>query len=94
MENILVEFANIPADQAMLVTEIARHRCRMADAGAAYQVSRSLRPGLDEVTRHRLLSFLERVALADGAVCENEHAAIGQIARELGIVSQEAAGNA
>ena len=94
MESILTEYAFIPSDQAMLVTEIARHRCRMADAGAAYSVSRELRPALDETTRQRLLTFLERVALADGELCDSEYAAIKQIGWELGIVRSSADTNA
>ncbi len=89
MERILTEYSDLPVDQAMLVTEIARHRLDMADAGRSYEISRDLRHTLDMYTQTRVLDFLRKVALADGDICSTEGEAISQIAWELGIDPHE-----
>ena len=85
MEEILVEHAGISADQAVLVVEIARHRCRIADCGTSYGVSKGLRPTIDPRRESLLASFLSAVAGADGEMLPEEKKAISQISAELGL---------
>ena len=84
MEQILADHVDLTENQAMLVVEIARHRLHMADAGCAYEVSRSLRHSVAAHTRVKLIDFLEAVAAADGETSPFERASIRQIGWELG----------
>lgn len=94
MEEILVEHAGISPDQAILVVEIARHRCRIADCGVTYGISRELRDSIGPERKHRMLTFLDAVADADGKLLPEEKSAIGQISAELGLASREAPSDA
>ena len=85
IEEILVDHAGISPDQAILVVEIARHRCRIADCGASYGISKELRPAIDSRRGALLASFLSAVAGADGELLPQEEKAIGQISAELGL---------
>jgi len=93
LEEILVEHAGIPAAHAAIVTEIACHRTEMADCGASYSISRSLRNGLAHSHRRSILALLSAVAEADGSFCTLERHEIGQIAGELGICGSEVLGS-
>jgi uncharacterized tellurite resistance protein B-like protein len=85
MERILVEHASLSQPEAVLTVEMAKHRCRAADCGHAYDASRHLRALLGPGERARLHRFLESVAAADGQVRPAEQAAVRQIAAELGL---------
>jgi len=84
MESILVDHASLSQAEAVLTVEIARHCREIADCARSYDASRSLRTRLDDGDRHRLRSFLESVAEADGRVRQTEKDAIRQISTELG----------
>ncbi len=85
MEEILIEHARVPAEHAVLVTEIACHRAQLADCGIAYAISRGLRSRLDAAQRESIAALLTAVARADGCFCALERHEITQIAGELGI---------
>jgi uncharacterized tellurite resistance protein B-like protein len=85
MEEILIEHARVPAEHAVLVTEIACHRTQLADCGSAYSISRGLRSRLDAAQRESIAGLLTAVARADGCFCALEHHEIAQIAGEIGI---------
>ncbi len=85
MEEILIEHAQVSAEHAVLVTEIACHRAQLADCGSAYAISRGLRSRLDRTQRESISTLLTAVAKADGCFCTLEHHEIAQIAGELGI---------
>ncbi len=85
MEELLVENAGIPAEHAILVTEIASHRAALADCGCSYGISRSVRSNLDAGRRRSIVDLLTAVASADGDSCALERREIDQIAREIGI---------
>lgn len=85
MEEILIEHAEISAEHAVLVTEIACHRAQLADCGSAYAISRGLRSRLDRSRRESIVALLTAVARADGCFCALEKHEIAQIAGELGI---------
>jgi uncharacterized tellurite resistance protein B-like protein len=84
VEEILVDHAGLRPEQAILVVEIARHRCRIADCGSSYGVSRQLRVDLDQDHRDMVVGFLRAVAGADGSVSGSEEQVISQISSELG----------
>lgn len=85
MEEILIEYARVPAEHAVLVTEIACHRAQLADCGCAYAISRGLRSRLDRTRRESIAALLTAVAKADGCFCSLERHEIAQVAGELGI---------
>lgn len=85
MEEILIDHAQVSAEHAVLVTEIACHRAQLADCGSAYAISRGLRSRLDAAQRESISALLTAVARADGCFCALEQHEIAQIAGELGI---------
>jgi uncharacterized tellurite resistance protein B-like protein len=85
MEAILVEHAELSAEHAALVTEIACHRASLADCGASYSTSRGLRARLDADQRRSVVGLLRAVASADGTLSTLEDREIVQIAREIGV---------
>jgi len=85
MEDILARDVGIPAEHAILITEIARHRTDMADCGCSYGISRQLRTDLDAEERLSILELLAAIADADGRSCTSERREIEQIANEIGI---------
>lgn len=89
MEEILIEHARIPAEHAVLVTEIACHRTQLADCANAYAISRELRSGFDFARRDSIVGLLLAVADADGIFLAVERREIVQIAGELGIHTGE-----
>lgn len=89
MEEILIEHADIRAEHAALVAEIACHRTELADCGDSYTISRGLRGGLDREHRRSIFRLLVAVADADGSFLAVEHREVEQIARELGIPALE-----
>ncbi len=91
IEAILTQYAHLPEEQAVLATEIARHRVDIADPGSAYQVSRELRAVSSSEQRRGMLRYLFAVAMADGNISASERTAIRQIASELGFCQDEVA---
>lgn len=89
MEEILVADTSIPAEHAVLVTEIACHRATLADCGSAYAISRRLRSSLDQQRRESIIALLAAVARADGVLRKVEEQEIVQLASELGIAATE-----
>jgi len=85
MEEILIEHARVPAEHAVLVTEIACHRAQLADCGSTYSISRGLRSRLDAAQCTSVVGLLRAVADADGCFCALERSEVAQIAGELGI---------
>jgi uncharacterized tellurite resistance protein B-like protein len=84
IESILNTYASLSEEEAVLVTEIARHRRQLADCGCAYGVSRELRTHSSLEQRRTMLRYLFAVATADGRISSQERTAIVQIASELG----------
>jgi uncharacterized tellurite resistance protein B-like protein len=88
MESILVECASLTPAEAVLTVEMAKHQCRMADCGRAYDASRHLRALLTPTERLSVRSFLDAVAAADGRVQPSEQQEVDQIALELGLTAR------
>ncbi len=88
MESILVKCASLTPAEAVLTVEMAKHQCRMADCGRAYDASRHLRAMLTPAERLNVRNFLDAVAAADGRVRPSERQEVDQIALELGLTAR------
>jgi uncharacterized tellurite resistance protein B-like protein len=85
IEGILTALERVEEDQAVLLTEIGKHRLRDLGGPGTYRIVRELRRS---ASREELVGVLERlvaVAASDGAVTPTEAAAIRQVAAELGL---------
>ncbi len=93
IEGILASLEHIEEDQAVLLSEIAKHRERLADCASAYRISRALRERSSPRELATLLDQLVRVAAADGRITLEEAGVVRQIASELGFTRDEADGH-
>lgn len=85
IEDILTALERVEEDQAVLLTEIGKHRLRDLGGPGTYRIARELRRS---ASREELVGVLERlvvVAASDGAISPPEAAAIRQVAAELGL---------
>lgn len=84
MEELVREVGGVPAEQAVLVVEIAKAQNRLFGHVENFQVSRELREMTDEAERRRLLDCLFAVSAAEAGISAEEEAQVRQIASELG----------
>jgi uncharacterized tellurite resistance protein B-like protein len=84
MEQMVAEVGKVPAEQAVLVVEIAKAQNRLFGHVENFQVSRELRELTDEAERRRLLDCLFAVSAAEGGISGEEESVVRQIASELG----------
>jgi tellurite resistance protein len=84
MEELVAEVGKLPAEQAVLVVEIAKAQNRLFGHTENFQVSRELRELADEGQRRRLLDCLFAVSAAEGGISAEEESQVRQIASELG----------
>src|SRR5262245_58637814 len=84
MEQLVREVGGVPAEQAVLVVEIAKAQNRLFGHVENFEVSRELRTLADEAERRRLLDCLFSVSAAEGGISSEEESQVRQIASELG----------
>src|SRR6185503_6633299 len=84
MEELVAEVGKVPAEQAVLVVEIAKAQNRLFGHVENFQVSRELRELADEPRRRRMLDCLFAVSAADEGISSEEESQVRQIASELG----------
>ncbi len=84
MEELVAEVGKLPAEQAVLVVEIAKAQNRLFGHTENFQVSRELRELADEAQRRRLLDCLFAVSAAEDGISAEEESQVRQIASELG----------
>jgi uncharacterized tellurite resistance protein B-like protein len=84
MEELVRDVGGVPAEQALLVVEIAKAQNRLFGYAENFQVSRELRELADEAERRRLLDCLFAVSAAEDGISAEEEAQVRQIASELG----------
>ena len=84
MEQLVAEVGKLPAEQAVLVVEIAKSQNRLFGHTENFQVSRELRDltGLEQ--RQRMLDCLFAVSAAEEGISAEEESQVRQIASELG----------
>ena len=90
MRRTLAELANLAADEAELVVEIARSQVRLVGGTENYVVTREFKNLSTRIQRAQLLECLFAVAAADGTISSAESAEILAIAEELGFTRAEA----
>jgi uncharacterized tellurite resistance protein B-like protein len=89
MEELVAEVGKVPADQAVLVVEIAKAQNRLFGHVENFQVSRDLREIAGEAELKRLLDCLFAVSAADDGISSDEESVVRQIASELGFSHEE-----
>jgi uncharacterized tellurite resistance protein B-like protein len=89
MVEILRRVGQLPEEQALLVTEIAKNQNRLFGGTENFLVTREFRDVANEGERRDLLDCLFAVSAADAAVSGEEESQIWQIASELGFSHRE-----
>jgi uncharacterized tellurite resistance protein B-like protein len=84
MVALLEDAGHLPADQALLVVEIAKRQNRLFGGTEDFLVTRELREIVTDDQRSRLLDCMFAVAAADGVVSVAEEDEIRKISIELG----------
>jgi uncharacterized tellurite resistance protein B-like protein len=89
MEEIVRRDGHLPADQAVLVVEIAKAQSRLFGGTENYLVTRELAGIAGPEQKRELLDCLFAVAAADGGISSPEEVQIRQVANELGFTHEE-----
>ena len=89
MVALLGRAGGLPADQALLVVEIAKRQNRLFGGTEDFLVTRELREIAGETQRGRMLDSLFAIAAADGIVSVAEEDEIRKISIELGFEHHE-----
>jgi uncharacterized tellurite resistance protein B-like protein len=89
MEEIVRRDGHLPADQAVLVVQIAKAQSRLFGGTENYLVTRELAGIASAEQKHELLDCLFAVAAADGGISSPEEVQIRQVANELGFTHEE-----
>jgi uncharacterized tellurite resistance protein B-like protein len=89
MAALLESAGSLPAEQALLVVEIAKRQNRLFGGTENFLVTRELREVATEAQRRNMLDCLFAVAAADGVVSGVEEDEIRRISIELGFEHQE-----
>lgn len=85
MERIIMEHANLPEEQAVMVVQIAKTQNILFGGTENYLVSREFKEVANHAERMALLDCIYAVAAADGSISTIEDNEISQIADELRI---------
>lgn len=91
MLEIVRQVAQLSAEEAALVVEIAKSQARLLGGTENYVVTREFRRIATREERLRLIDCLYRVGAADGTISTTESAEIAAVASELGLTRAELA---
>jgi uncharacterized tellurite resistance protein B-like protein len=89
MTEIVQKLGHVSEEQAILVTEIAKHQNKLFGGTENFLVSREFRQIATDEQRRDLLDCLFAVSAADSAISGEEESQIWQIASELGFSHSE-----
>ena len=89
MLSLVAEAGQLPAEQALLVVEIAKRQNRLFGGTEDFLVTRELREIANDAQRSRMLDCLFAVAVADGVISVREEDEIRKISIELGFEHPE-----
>ncbi len=89
MEKIVRELGELPADQAVLVVQIAKSQNRLFGGTENFLVTREFRDLSTADDRRHLLDCMFAVSAADESISTAEESQIRQIASELGFDHRE-----
>ena len=90
MRRVVRELAELSADEADLVVEIAKSQARLLGGTENYVVTREFRRNSTPAERAKLLGCLYAVTAADGTISTAESREIANVAEELGFTRAEA----
>jgi uncharacterized tellurite resistance protein B-like protein len=83
IERFIVEYGDVDASQAVLVTEMAKFQARLQGGTEDYVVTREFRTISTPDQRVALLRCCFAIGAVDGTITAEEAAVVNQIAREL-----------
>ena len=89
MEEIVLRLGHLPAEQAVLVVQIAKSQHRLFGGTENFLVTREFAEISTAEQRQELLDCLFEVSAADTSISGEEEAQIRQIASELGFSHRE-----
>ena len=89
MEQIVQRIGGLPAAQAVLVVEIARHQGSLYGGTEDYLVTREFARTASEEQRIGLVESCFAVVAADHVITAEEYAELTQIARELDLSREQ-----
>jgi len=89
MERIVCQVGGLPAEQAVVVVQIAKSQARLFGGTENYLVTREFGRISSREQRQRLLDCLFAVSAADGSITGDEETQIRLIADELGFTHRE-----
>jgi uncharacterized tellurite resistance protein B-like protein len=89
MVALIEQAGHLPADQALLVAEIAKRQNRLFGGTENFLVTRELRAVATEEQRGRMLDCLFAIAATDGVVSGVEEDEVRRISIELGFEHRE-----
>ncbi len=85
MEQLVQRHGHLPAEQAILVVQIAKSQNKLLGVTEDYLVTREFKAISTEEQRRELLDCLFAVSAADDAISNAEEAQVRQSASELGL---------
>lgn len=89
MEEIVLRLGHLPAEQAILVVQIAKSQNRLFGGTENFLVTREFAEVSTAEQRQELLDCLFEVSAADASISGAEEAEIRQVASELGFSHRE-----
>ena len=89
MEKTIMEVADLPEAQAVLIVEIARNQAELYGATEDYLVTRELARTASVHEREKLLRCCFAIGAADQSITAPESAELNEIGRELGFTDAE-----
>jgi uncharacterized tellurite resistance protein B-like protein len=84
MEQVVVEYGNLPEEQAVLAVQIAKSQQRLSGGTENFLVTRELNEITDRAEKEKILHCLFAVSAADDEITLAEENVIRKIATELG----------
>jgi uncharacterized tellurite resistance protein B-like protein len=89
MEKTVIEIADLPEAQAVLIVEIARNQAELYGGTEDWAVTREFAQQATPEQREKLLRCCFAVGAADNTITATEVAELDEIGRELGFTDQE-----
>ena len=89
MEKTIVEIADLPEAQAVLIVEIARNQAELYGGTEDYVVTREFAQQATAEQREKLLRCCFAIGAADSSISAAEISELDEIGRELGFTDQE-----
>ncbi len=89
MEKTIIEIADLPEAQAVLIVEIARNQAELYGGTEDFVVTREFAEQATQEQREKLLRCCFAIGAADNSISAAEVSELDEIGRELGFTDQE-----